>query len=186
MRTVVLLLGLTLAATHAVAGERGNLGIDPQSEEMFDDLITGSVGKPDPNAIAERYCRNIANAAADARYARQARALQDLKKKVDDRIVELKARKAELEDWLKRREALLKLAREGVVNIYAGMSPDAAAAQLALIDGSTAAALLMKLKTRSASAILNEMASDKAAELARIMVDIGRAATAREGKEGKS
>ena len=51
----------------------------------------------------------------------------------------------------------MKKADEGVIAIYAKMRPEAAAAQMAIMEDATAAALLAKLNPRVASSILNEM-----------------------------
>ncbi|MGQ7792575.1 MotE family protein [Faunimonas sp. B44] len=115
---------------------------------------------------ADRYCRNIADAAADARAAWQARKLRELEEQVEARLVLLEAKQAEFADWVRRREALLASAEEGVVAIYGRMRPDAAARQLTSMDGDVAAAILAKLNARVASAILNEMEPARAAGLA--------------------
>ncbi|WP_246206206.1 MotE family protein [Propylenella binzhouense] len=115
---------------------------------------------------ADRYCRNIGDAAAEARVQWQAKRLREVEQEVEARIAALEAKRAELEAWVRRREALLASAEESVVAIYAKMRPDAAAQQLVTMDGGTAAAILAKLNARNASAILNEMAPERAAGLA--------------------
>ena len=84
----------------------------------------------------ERFCSNIADAARDRRYVLQTEELQALQQEVDKRIKVLEEKRAEYEDWLKRREEFLAQAEDGVVKIYAGMSPDAAAERLAELDAS--------------------------------------------------
>ncbi|MEW9835262.1 hypothetical protein ABUE29_06805 [Mesorhizobium sp. ZMM04-4] len=61
-----------------------------------------------------------------------------------------------------------------MVKIYSGMRPDAAAERLAAMDTVLAASILMKIDTRKAGVILNEMEKKAAAMLTGIM-----AATAR-------
>ena len=117
----------------------------------------------------EQYCANIADAAADARFAWQAETLADLEKELEARLAELEAKRAEYEDWLTRREEFLERAEEGLVAIYAKMRPDAAALQLASMGEQTAAAVLSKLNARTASAILNEMEPERAARLTTAM-----------------
>jgi flagellar motility protein MotE (MotC chaperone) len=114
---------------------------------------------------AQEYCINIADDAADARAAWQAKTLKELEKELDARIAALEAKRAEYESWLARREAFLEKAENGLVEIYSKMKPDAAAQQLALLDEETAAAIIMKLNARSASTILNEMDPSRAAKL---------------------
>lgn len=115
--------------------------------------------------LAEDYCANIADAAADARFAWQKRTLSEMEKELERRIVILETRTAEYREWLARRDAFVKKAQETLVGIYARMRPDAAALQLAAMDEETAAAVLTKLNPRNASAILNEMPPNRAARL---------------------
>src|SRR5581483_10792679 len=121
---------------------------------------------------AAQYCRNIANAASDARYARQALAIKALEKELDDRIARLEAKRAEYEDWIKRRQEFLDKADGAVVAIYSQMRPDAAAQQIAIMDPEAAAAILAKLNPRTASAILNEMPATTAAILTSVMAGL--------------
>jgi len=125
---------------------------------------------------AELYCRNIANAAADARYQRQVDALTALERRLDERIAALEAKRAELEDWIQRRDDFLAKADESVVAIYSQMRPDAAAGQIAVMDPEAAAAILSKLTPRTASAILNEMDATTAAYLTSVMAGLPAAA----------
>ncbi|MFD1012748.1 MotE family protein [Shinella fusca] len=115
------------------------------------------------------FCTNIADAARDQRYLLQKQELENLQKDVDERIKTLEARRAEYEDWLKRRNDFLKSAEAGLVEIYKKMKPDAAAAQLAALDPEIASAIVMKLAPRQSSTILGEMPADKAAVLTRII-----------------
>ena len=115
---------------------------------------------------AEKFCANISDVAADARFAWEAKTLQDLKAKVEAATAALEAKRAELGDWVARREELQKLAEQSVVDIYSKMRPEAAAAQLGALDERTAAAVLMKLNSRTASTILAEMDVPRAVSLA--------------------
>ncbi|MBZ0230196.1 MAG: MotE family protein [Bauldia sp.] len=133
---------------------------------------------PDPKSAegadqnASQYCRNIVNAAADARYVRQAEALAAMEKELEDRITKLEAKRAEYEEWVKRRQELLEKADGSVVAIYSQMRPDAAANQFAVMDPEAAAAILSKLNPRIASAILNEMDATTAAALTNVMAGL--------------
>ena len=122
----------------------------------------------------ERFCSNIADAARDRRYALQSAELKQLQTEVDNRIKALEEKRNEYETWLKRREVFLARAEEGVVSIYAGMKPDAAAERLAIVDVNLAAAILMKLESRKAGVILNEMDQKAAAKLTGIMASAAR------------
>uniref|UniRef100_UPI003159578B MotE family protein n=1 Tax=Methylobacterium sp. 092160098-2 TaxID=3025129 RepID=UPI003159578B len=116
----------------------------------------GEPGKTEESRPAQ-YCAGIANAAADARFAWQKEALTALSKDIENRISQLEAKRAEYEEWLKRRQAFLAKADESVTAIYARMRPEAAAQQLTAMDSEAAAAILTRLDARIASAILNEM-----------------------------
>ncbi len=118
---------------------------------------------------AAQYCSNIANAAADARFARQAQTLKALEAEIDKRVAALEQKRAEYQEWLDRREAFLKKADESLVAIYSQMRPDAAAAQLTAMSDEAAASIVAKLQPRAASAILNEMDAAKAAQVASYM-----------------
>jgi flagellar motility protein MotE (MotC chaperone) len=126
----------------------------------------------EPQDNASLYCRNIANAAADARYARQTAALTALEKELDDRIAKLEKKQAEYQEWVQRREDFLAKADDAVVAIYSQMRPDAAAQQIAVMDEEAAAAILAKVTPRTASAILNEMDATAAAHLTNVMAGL--------------
>ena len=115
--------------------------------------------------LAREYCLNIADAAADARFAWQKKMLGELEQEIAKRVELLEAKTAEYQRWLARRDEFSKKAQENVVTIYARMKPDAAAAQLVAMDEETAAAVLTKLDSRNASAILSEMEPTQAARL---------------------
>lgn len=120
------------------------------------------------------YCANIADAAADARYAWQKETLTALEKEIEERIQVLEQKKKEYEEWLQKRNAFLAKADETVVAIYSRMRPDAAALQLANMQDEAAAAILAKLNPRSASAVLNEMEPARAAQLTGILTDAAK------------
>lgn len=153
-------------------------GLLAPAEFATDAEATGAV-KPvripmDSGTEVERFCSNIADAARDRRYALQAEELQALQREVDSRIKLLEKKRAEYEAWLKRREDFLARADDGVVNIYSGMRPDAAAERLEEMDAALAAGILMKLDARKAGVILNEMERKKAAMLTGVMASASR------------
>ena len=128
------------------------------------------------------FCANIADAARDQRYLLQKEELTKLQNDVNERIALLEQRKAEYEDWLKKREQFLKTADAGLIAIYKTMKPDAAAGQLELVNPYVASAILMKLAPRQSAQILTEMKSEKAAELTSII----SAAVTRNNQKGPS
>ena len=92
-------------------------------------------------------------------------------KELEGRLKILEAKRAEYEEWLRRRNEVLQKADETIVSIYSRMRPDAAALQLTNMDEEIAAAIVAKLNPRSASAVLNEMEPARAAQLANIITD---------------
>ena len=137
-------------------------------------LITGSTTPIEPQNASQQYCVNIADQAADARFAWQAKTINELEKEIDKRLAELEAKRAEYQEWSNKREEILAKASEHVVSIYAKMKVDAAALQLAVLDDEIASAVLAKLNARSACAFLNEMEPGRAAQLTKAMVDAAR------------
>jgi flagellar motility protein MotE (MotC chaperone) len=122
----------------------------------------------------ERFCTNIQDPARDRRYALQRQQLVDLQADIDKRIKLLEEKRAEYEDWLKRRDDFVAKATDGVVEIYAKMKPDGAAPQLTDMPPDLAAAILMKLEAKQSSLILAEMDAKVAANLTRIMAAAAR------------
>lgn len=181
--TLALALALSVSVGTAIAQDAGGAG-KPSVAVSAPAVAPVSPGGAKPGAEgaagdgvggddnASQYCRNIASAAADARYARQADALAAMEKELDDRIAKLEAKRAEYEDWVKRRQDFLDKADTAVVAIYSQMRPDAAAQQIAVMDPEAAAAILAKLNPRTASAILNEMAAPIAAQLTNVMTGL--------------
>ena len=139
-------------------------------------IITGALG---PQTDAERYCRNIADEAREAKFEWQVKTIGSLEDALRTRIEELEKRRAEVENWLRRREDFIRMAEANLVEIYSRMRADAAAEQMGLLGATTAAALLLKLQPRVAGQILNEMETERAALLTRIMVEAGSVETAR-------
>ena len=126
------------------------------------------------NAEIERFCGNIADAARDRRYLLQAQQLESLKAEIDGRMQQLEAKRAEYEEWMKRRDQFMARASDNVVGIYSKMKPDAAAEQLTTMQADLAAAIMMKLEVKQSGLIMNEMDSEAAAKLAVIMAAAAR------------
>jgi|GEM_PF-7029299 len=111
------------------------------------------------------YCANIADRAADARHMLQMKTLEDLEKKIDQKIVLLEAKRAESEAFLKQRNDAIKETRQDLVDIFSKMKPDVAAAQFEILDVETSASILKELNARVAGTILNEMKAPIAAAI---------------------
>ncbi len=137
----------------------------------------------DGSSKPSQFCANIADAASDARFALQKEALANMEKEIESRIKVMEAKRAEYEEWLRRRNEVLAKADETVVSIYSRMRPDAAAIQLANMDEEIAAAVVAKLNPRAASAVLNEMEPARAAQLANIITDAPKRTRSNGGKE---
>jgi flagellar motility protein MotE (MotC chaperone) len=128
--------------------------------------------QPAPPPAEDGLCGALSDAARDARIAWQARTLEDLNARVEARLKELEAKRAEYQQWLQQREAMLRGATDNLLAIYSRMKPESASAQLEVINEYTAAGVLMKLNPRVSSAILNEMSAERAAQLAMIMAGL--------------
>lgn len=158
-----------LFAAAALAGLL-QLGVQAAADPAAPVEAGGAAAKSE----IERFCSNIADAARDRRYTLQQEKLKTLKDEVDQRIAALETKRAEYEDWLKRRDDFLAKARSDLVEIYSNMRPDAAAERLAQVQADLAAAIMMKLEPRKAGVILNEMDTKAAARLTGIMADATR------------
>jgi flagellar motility protein MotE (MotC chaperone) len=171
------IVGQTAAAGAPKTPEAGAKSKDAPGG---DETAAGSEGtffkKPSPidslppNAdAAQQYCFNTADTAADARFAWQAKKIQEMEAELDKRAHQLEAKTEEYKTWLNRRDEFSRKAHEKLVGFYSRMRPDAAAVQLATIDEQTAAAVMTKLETKVASQIMGEMDPERAAKIATII-----------------
>lgn len=166
----------------AVSAWRSYILVGPFAAAVFIASLSGAIAEEVPPPLqdgtpasdAEKFCANIADAAADARFAWEARTLKDLEAEVETATAALEAKRAELQEWVTRRQEFQNLAQQGVVDIYSRMRPEAAAAQLSALDERTAAAVLIKLNSRVASAILAEMDTPRAVSLAEVISGSGQ------------
>lgn len=138
------------------------------------DLVTGATPAVKQGTLAERYCTNVADAAADARFAFQKQSLISLEVQLKKRIDELESVMAEYRSWVARRDAFSQRANDTLVRIYQRMPPEAAAQQLANMDEETAAAVLSRLDPKAASSILNDMPANHAARLSATIAGAAR------------
>jgi flagellar motility protein MotE (MotC chaperone) len=122
-----------------------------------------------PDIEASRFCANAAPSIAEARVAWEKKKLDDLDAQVKQRLADLEKGEASMQEWVAKRDAMLKSASDDLVAIYARMEPQAAATQIAAMDDQMAAAILSKLKASAAGAILNEMEADRASKLAVVL-----------------
>lgn len=127
-----------------------------------------------PGSLAEHYCQAVRDATGEARHAYQAAQLAALERSLEERIGRIDTRIAELKALLARQEEIAGRATAQLVDIYRDMRAEAASDQLAHMDEATAAAILGKLASRAASAILSDMPGEKAARLTSIMAGPAR------------
>lgn len=136
----------------------------------------GNQDKMAPRNASEihEFCTNIADDAKDLRYAKRASELLALQSEVEERIAILEEKNREFEAWIARRNEFQRKAQDSLVEIYAKMRPDAAAARLEILGTDLAAVILMKLSPRQAGVILNEMDAQKAALVTGIISAAGQ------------
>ncbi len=156
------LLGLAPAAAQAAAP---GPAAPPAPAAAAPAAAPAPAAPATPMNDAQRFCQNVAAAAADARFALQTRKLNELQDGIAKRVAALEAKEAEVKAVLAEHEEAKKRAEDSLVAIYSKMRTDAAAQQVAGLDDATAAAVLRGLNARQASAILNEIPADRAVKL---------------------
>lgn len=154
---VIISIAAVLLACPALAQN----GRKPQSQKP-----RATVEKPVADIEASRFCANVASSIAEARIAWETKRLSELDAQVKQRLADLEKAQASVQEWVAKRDAILKAASDNLVAIYAKMQPETAAAQIAAMDDQMAAAILSKLKPRAAGAILDEMEAERASRLA--------------------
>ena len=122
---------------------------------------------------ASRFCANVAPSIAEARIAWQTKRLGELDAQVKQRLADLEKAEASVQEWVAKRDAMLKAASDDLVAIYARMQPESAAVQISAMDDPMAAAILGKLKPGVAGAILDEMEAERASKLASFLSSAG-------------
>ena len=161
--------GGVVAAAPAQPAAADPVAVDG-TEESMPLMKPGPLEALPPNAsAAQQYCFNTADTAADARFAWQAKKIQEMEAELNKRAEMLAAKTEEYKTWLDRRDAFSRKAHEKLVGFYSRMRADAAAAQLATIDEETAAAVMTKLETKVASQIMGEMDPVRAARIASVI-----------------
>ncbi|HVX35839.1 MAG TPA: MotE family protein [Hyphomicrobium sp.] len=158
----------------------------PEAPKKVDDKDPDSLpvrASPAPElSPAQQYCSNILDATSSAQIALQTRNLEKAKKEIDDRIARLAAKADVLKSWMKLREDFAAHATDSLVQIYSRMKPDSAAAQLAVMDEMTSAAIISKLSPKVSSPIMAEMDVAKAARLSAVIAGAGELAIQPERK----
>ncbi|MGE3067440.1 MAG: MotE family protein [Hyphomicrobiaceae bacterium] len=155
----------TAAATNEPPAPAAAPAVAPAPTERTPKIAPSALDQP----IAQQYCVNITDAAADARFAWQTKTLAEIEQEIDKRITRLEEKTKEYKEWLARRDEYAKKAQQLLVGIFGRMQPDAAAIRLAEMDEETAASILSKLDVKISSGILGEMEPTKAAALTTTM-----------------
>ncbi|WP_367177324.1 MotE family protein [uncultured Bartonella sp.] len=174
-RKVLAILGLVplCGLMNNAFAQKGAATSSPNKSSTIPSAPSPQRTLPSANASQdeiEKFCGNIDSQAADARFELQSQQLQQLRMQIDDRIKVLEEKRQEYENWLNKRNEFLAKAQDSLVNIISKMRPDAAAAQLALVDDFAAAAIMLKLTPRVSSAIMNELPPEKSANLTKVLV----------------
>jgi flagellar motility protein MotE (MotC chaperone) len=138
------------------------------AQEAPHPLEAPKIAKAD-GSEAVQFCANIQDKARERRYALKEAELTAIAVEIEQKLKALEAKRAEFEAWQKRREAFATLATDNLVDIYKKMRPAAAAERLAVLSTDLSASILMKLPSRQAGVILNEMSPDTVAAITAIM-----------------
>jgi flagellar motility protein MotE (MotC chaperone) len=156
-------LGALIAAALFACPASAQDGRTPESQKSKASVEKGA------EIEASRFCANAAPSITEARIAWQTKRLSEIDAEVKQRLAELEKAEASVQEWVAKREALLKAASDDVVAIYAKMQPESAALQISGMDDQTAAAILGKLKPSAAGAILGEMEAERASKLTALL-----------------
>lgn len=132
-------------------------------------LLDAAVGSETniKNVEEQQSCINVANAMAFARLEIQQKTLSELEQRVQQKTSELQSKRLQFQETVDRYDSIVRNVDQILIDIYSKMKPELAALQLANLDDDSAAGLLLKLKPKSAGAILGEMDAFHAALLAK-------------------
>jgi flagellar motility protein MotE (MotC chaperone) len=134
--------------------------------------------------LAERYCAVVVNAAVAAKLKEEEAKANAVKADIEVKLEQLKKATADLKTWLERREEFKSKATDNLVTVYMQMDPEAAAQRLTLVGEPAAAAIIMKLPPKSASAILGEMQPEMAGKITAFMAGAAAVKPASDGRAG--
>jgi flagellar motility protein MotE (MotC chaperone) len=167
MRGALIALALSLLLSSGLAAEE----VAPAHPETPGHAPDGSTEHTPEvqDSDAERFCTNIQDEARERRYALKNAELKAIAAEIDVKMKALEDKRAEFEAWQKRREEFATLATDNLVDIYKKMRPAAAAERLAVLSTDLSASILMKLPSRQAGVILNEMEPETVAAITAIM-----------------
>jgi flagellar motility protein MotE (MotC chaperone) len=165
---VALSVAIVLLASPALAQD-GRAHEKGKAKATADKAPDMAIANKAPEIEASRFCANAGPSIAEARIAWERKQLGDLDAQVKQRLADLEKAEASVQEWVAKRDAMLRSASDDLVAIYAKMQPETAATQIAAMDDQMAAAILSKLKAGTAGAILNEMEAERASKLAVVL-----------------
>ncbi|MBS0242949.1 MAG: hypothetical protein JSS20_12290 [Proteobacteria bacterium] len=122
-------------------------------------------------STVQKFCSSVGPTAIEARTAWQKRTIAELEQQIARSVGLLEAKITEHKEWLSKRETFAARANASIVQVFAKLNPEAAAAQLAQMEVETAAALLLKLDPKVVAPILSEVPPAKAAQISALLVD---------------
>ncbi len=157
-------------AAHPAKAATTADGHNPEAPAAKDSVLAKHSG----GEAKDLFCESLVEEAREQRYYLIEKRLTLLMVEAEKRMIDVRAKKAELETWVLRREAFAEQASGNLVEIYAGMKPEASAARLEKLDSGLAASLLLAIAPRQAGVILNEMDEKVAADITAIMAASAR------------
>ncbi len=163
-------LYLQILAALVVGSTAGPSALADQ-KQLSHALADADHAAEDAGTLATDYCESFSNVAAELRAKRQKEELESLKAALDRKLSEMNVRTAELRDMIARRDKMLSLASDELLEIYSQMEAEPAALQLEKINVDTAASVLRRLKPTLASEILAVMDVKRAAALIQIIAN---------------
>ena len=152
---------------QAETAHRASARPEPSVDASKDSQPKPDGAKAKPSNDIDRYCANVAASATEAANAIREQELRALEQKIEQRIRELDAKRVDVQHLIENSEAILAKADDSLVALYSKMKPDNAANQIAKLDDDVAIALLMRVRTKELSAIMDEMDAERAASLAK-------------------
>lgn len=179
VRLISAWLAAALAAAAPAGADAASGEAAPSRQGRSDAAKPAARTEPPPAQgprlpLGQQYCEAVQDAAAEARFAFQKSQLEALSGTIEEKLKRLETRSAELKELIAKRESFVKQATSQLVGIYSAMRPESASEQLVRMAPGTAAAILGQLDQRAASAILNDMAPEKAARLTSLMMEAAR------------
>lgn len=153
--------------THICAGVFGLLLF--AAVARAEDAPAPGENVPETPVAKEDYCSSFVDAAAELRLTRQNAALANVRKEVDEKLLELGSKTEILKNLIDERKAMQSRVGDQLLKIYTSVEPEAAAQQLSKLQPGTAAELLTRLTPKRSGEILSLMDARIAASLVALM-----------------